>query len=460
MVGKKQQQPAFDSFLLMQSLLHRMHEQGAAGDVVPKDLALSLNQISSHFHYGDQEDAHEFLIKLLQSLEGSRFDSAERRRVKTAALARCFGGSFCSLLTCPLCKYSSYAVEQCSPLQLNVGASERSLESALSLWGVQDTLGADNKWKCGGCNVDVHALKRMCIVEPPPSLVITLKRWGTRTGGMASGSLTRWMGRPYFQAAKITMHITFPLELDLAPVIFGATAGCSYDLTGVLVHKGSSPHDGHYIAYCKAPNGMWAKHDDDYVSQVKASEVLAASAYLLFYTRCPIENNSAASGASAHGTVPAAAESISSAAGAASASSSSSSSSSSSHNPTAGGGAAAAPPASGAGGGKPMSQANLVMAQSKAKEAARAAAVGGSTAPVLLASETITAAAPGPKLSYAGAAGPNAPPPPPLRQPPQWRRVAEVGPADLLGSAMAAPRVHLWIIPQPLPLRPFPCRNP
>ena len=55
-----------------------------------------------------------------------------------------------------------------------------------------------------------------------------------------------------------------------------------YELSGVIVHKGKID-SGHYVSYSRE-GGDWFAFDDSKVVLVGEAEVLAAEAYLLFYT--------------------------------------------------------------------------------------------------------------------------------------------------------------------------------
>lgn len=113
----------------------------------------------------------------------------------------------------------------------------------------------------------------MTISEAPPVLAIQLKRFAMS------------FGMSFMSNNKITKPIQFPLQLSLPCT--KQKQPVSYDLTGVVVHHGSTTHSGHYIAYVKAPNGIWYEMNDSSVSQVSVNRVLQAQAYLLFYSQKP-----------------------------------------------------------------------------------------------------------------------------------------------------------------------------
>lgn len=113
----------------------------------------------------------------------------------------------------------------------------------------------------------------MTISEAPPVLAVQLKRFAMS------------FGFSFMSNNKITKHIQFPLQL--AVPCTKSKNPVPYDLTGVVVHHGSTTHSGHYIAYVKAPNGIWYEMNDSNVAQVSVGRVQQAQAYLLFYSQKP-----------------------------------------------------------------------------------------------------------------------------------------------------------------------------
>mmetsp|Transcript_56951 Transcript_56951/g.83558 ORF Transcript_56951/g.83558 Transcript_56951/m.83558 type:complete len:513 (-) Transcript_56951:587-2125(-) len=70
----------------------------------------------------------------------------------------------------------------------------------------------------------------------------------------------------------------------------------TYQLTGVLTHKGDSADGGHYVAWIRKDDGKWFLFDDDKVSEVKADRIkllegvsaMDHMAYLCLYKRTPL----------------------------------------------------------------------------------------------------------------------------------------------------------------------------
>lgn len=69
---------------------------------------------------------------------------------------------------------------------------------------------------------------------------------------------------------KITSAFSFPRELDMWKRLSDpAQADLVYDLSAVLIHKGTAVNSGHYIAHIKDENtGQWWEFDDEVVSKL------------------------------------------------------------------------------------------------------------------------------------------------------------------------------------------------
>lgn len=89
---------------------------------------------------------------------------------------------------------------------------------------------------------------------------------------------------------KIKRHVAFPQQFDLSPFVEaepghqGHRGNLSYSLYGVVVHKdvNNSTFFGHYIAYVKT-DGRWRMMDDASVSACSWAHVQEQQADLLFY---------------------------------------------------------------------------------------------------------------------------------------------------------------------------------
>jgi len=115
----------------------------------------------------------------------------------------------------------------------------------------------------------------MQILKPPPVLAVHLKRFEFSQSG---------------NRIKKLNHVTFDQELDITPFVVDAKYAVKYQLFGVLVHTGTSPHDGHYYSYVRAPGNeskRWFLMNDRAVTPVDFNTVKQKQAYILMYQMTP-----------------------------------------------------------------------------------------------------------------------------------------------------------------------------
>ena len=117
----------------------------------------------------------------------------------------------------------------------------------------------------------------------PPILVFLLKRFSYNANIDGRSPLAGYR-------SKITDFVEFPLEgLDLSGYSLSPVDAppAVYDLICVCNHSGTADF-GHYYAYCReCVKGAWrwVEYNDEYVREMRASEVQTANAYMLFYRR-------------------------------------------------------------------------------------------------------------------------------------------------------------------------------
>ena len=296
--------------------IHGFHENDRDGAIAPQNMVRALPTIGTcgsrngyKFRPGRQEDAHEFLVHLLdamhdgelrgaginQQLSGWRDRLPVARLDETTFIHRVFGGYFRSQVRCRQCGYRSNTYDPFLDLSLEVSKKgSNSVLHSLSEFTKKETLDSDNQWRCSGCKRHVCATKQLTVFRPPLSLCIQLKRFTFDGFGGRSFSSYGTGGWKYGKSnnnfrggGKITKPIEFPAELDLP---LSDSRSCEYTLTGLVIHVGGSASSGHYTAYVKKPGrkgaNQWYHVDDSFVEPVSEKTVLRQKdAYLLFYCR-------------------------------------------------------------------------------------------------------------------------------------------------------------------------------
>ncbi|KAL0345774.1 UNVERIFIED_CONTAM: Ubiquitin carboxyl-terminal hydrolase 23 [Sesamum radiatum] len=239
----------------------------------PKDLVSNLRCISRNFRNARQEDAHEYMVNLLESMHKcclpSGLPSESPSAYEKSLVHKIFGGRLRSQVKCMQCSFCSNKFDPFLDLSLEIVKAD-SLRKALAHFTAKEQLdGGAKQYQCQQCKQKVKALKQLTIHKAPYVLTVHLKRFGSHVPGQ-----------------KIDKKIAFEPTLDLKPYVTGPYDGdLKYTLYGVLVHAGWSTHSGHYYCFVRTSSGMWYSLDDNQVVQVNERKVLEQKAYMLFYVR-------------------------------------------------------------------------------------------------------------------------------------------------------------------------------
>ena len=265
------------------------------GPFAPREIANSLQLIARGFRLGRMEDAHEYMRYLLEALTKVFFNLVDRppdQSNRYTFLQQCFQGSLQSQIRCLTCQHESNTVDPFLDLSLELHAPRAgtcaSITKAMVLFTQEEYLDGDNRYHCERCRKLVRARKQLSIASAPRFLTVHLKRFS--------------FGSSMFGSGKISSHVAFDSEWDVTRFMSKQRAHAPttrYQLYAVLVHEGSSTSSGHYYCYVRAlapPAGnavgsgsRWFCVNDAVARAVPESQVLAASAYMLFYKQLPSE---------------------------------------------------------------------------------------------------------------------------------------------------------------------------
>uniref|UniRef100_A0A8C2C8Z6 ubiquitinyl hydrolase 1 n=1 Tax=Cyprinus carpio TaxID=7962 RepID=A0A8C2C8Z6_CYPCA len=263
--------------------------------ISPQDFKGTICKINNRFSSYEHQDSQELLLFLMDGLHED-LNKADKRRgykeedidhlddVSAAELAwskhkllnesiivALFQGQFKSTVQCMSCQHKSRTFETFMYLTLEMTCSSKcSLQDCLKLFSKEERLTDSNRFYCSHCKTHRDAIKKMQIWKVPPILLVHLKRF--KYDG-------RWR-------EKLQTLVDFPLDnLDLSQYVIGPKHTLKkYNLYAVSNHYGGLD-GGHYTAYCKNPlKQRWFKFDDHEVSDVSASSVRSAAAYIFFYS--------------------------------------------------------------------------------------------------------------------------------------------------------------------------------
>ncbi|KAJ4899575.1 Ubiquitin carboxyl-terminal hydrolase 16 [Raphanus sativus] len=243
----------------------------------PNGLLSHLQNIGIRLGNGKQEDAHEFLrfvVDTMQSvcIKASEYDMPKTKKLEdTTLIGLTFGGYLRSKIKCMKCQEKSERREKMMDLTVEIDGDISTLEDALRRFTRTEILDGENKYKCGRCKSYERAKKKLKITEPPNVLTIALKRFQSGKFG------------------KLNKLIRFPETLDLTPYVSGGSEKPhDYKLYGVIVHLDTmnASFSGHYVCYVRNSQNKWYKADDSTVVTSDVERVLTKGAYMLFYARC------------------------------------------------------------------------------------------------------------------------------------------------------------------------------
>ena len=191
-----------------------------------------------------------------------------------------FEGVLTSETRCHACETLTFRDESFLDLSLEVEQNS-SVSACLRNFSAPESLDDDNKFFCDACDSLQQATKRMRIKRLPSVLALHLKRF----------KFVEELGR----FRKLSHRIAYPLELKLPNVTEWADdPDRLYRLYAVIVHAGSGPNHGHYVALVRS-HDRWLCFDDDEVDVINEEQLQAyfgsaieaeggsETGYLLFY---------------------------------------------------------------------------------------------------------------------------------------------------------------------------------
>ena len=294
--GKGQsQQDAAEYLLWLLDTLHNLLRQqgdGAAAPRLPADSGELLSRRQAclgELERANSDDVPSFRAPLTAL---SEIDWQLHWQSNRSTLYDMLLGQLMEVRECQKCKRMSVNVEYFTLLPLTVPSMklghEFTLQDCFQLFSEVEELVKSNMLQCSctsptGSSTSLTPGRRLAMLSRPPRiLIIQLTRFSyDSVHGVPLKNLT---------------PVAIPLVFDLFQYTIAEKLKCklykstTYRLYAFCSHTGGqSTSHGHYVAHCKAANGMWYCFNDrrvtyirDIHTEIKSSFVLS-NAYLLFY---------------------------------------------------------------------------------------------------------------------------------------------------------------------------------
>ncbi|GIX63548.1 ubiquitin carboxyl-terminal hydrolase [Babesia caballi] len=283
------------------SALGRLYSRCDTGTGVQsaRNLLLRIYKQTDTFVLGDQQDAHEFLTYLINTMmdeikalqkrhslvlssdysssddmqeEGRRgsssgqhgaltpVENANPYKIGSTWVSQLFEGSLRSETTCHSCKTVTGTMEPFITISVDIFES-CDIAHCIKQYCTAELLTGKNQFFCDTCHEYTDASKRVVFEQLPPVLIVHLKRFmftATCVDSNNNSVLCSDVRRlPYSVVTNRT--ITMESRRQQKAVV--------YELFAVVSHVGTSPHYGHYVALAEL-GGIWYACDDLYVSRV------------------------------------------------------------------------------------------------------------------------------------------------------------------------------------------------
>ncbi|XP_020587045.1 ubiquitin carboxyl-terminal hydrolase 23-like, partial [Phalaenopsis equestris] len=231
---------------------HVMDALQSTGKILrPFHLVKNLRYISSNFRYSRQEDAHEYMVNLLESMHKcclpNGVSSESPSAYEKSQVHKIFGGQLRSQVKCLRCSYSSNNFDPFLDLSLEIMRADSLYKALTHFTGLELLDGGERLYQCQRCKKKVEASKQLTIHKAPYVLAIHLKRFDSGING-----------------EKLSKKVVYGPTLNLNPFISDPCEGdYKYTLYGVLVHAGWTTYSGHYFCFVRTSTGLWYWLDDN-----------------------------------------------------------------------------------------------------------------------------------------------------------------------------------------------------
>lgn len=233
-----------------------------------------------------QQDGQEFM-KLFLTLLETACEAIPMLGQKMTSMFKGKSGYQTRCLSCEKLSHSSNRFDDFCELDIPI-KGYTSLEESMGALLAPEILEGDNQYFCDHCGCKQDAARQLIVKDLPPVLCISLQRFVfdlqvryfccVRLGRQWLYSLLDCTyGVQKMDRVKASDKFSFPTEIDAYMVTNDAqTRGIMYDLEGILLHKGPSARQGHYVAHVavnrkgsRSSKPVWYRFDDTEVTKLE-----------------------------------------------------------------------------------------------------------------------------------------------------------------------------------------------
>lgn len=252
--------------------------QHLTGIVSPTQFIKILKKENVLFNTMMQQDAHEFLNFLLNSLnEYLQLYSGDLPKNGRNFVLDQFQGILTNRVKCLTCDTITVSDEPFLDFPVEVmDDEERNIQDFLQSYHQRELLQGTNKFYCNQCCGLQEAERIVGLKSLPTILALHLKRFKYSEEKETN--------------IKLFNKIRYPLRLEVSST-FNTKISKKYELCSIVVHMGNGPQHGHYVSVCKTKLYGWLLYDDETVESIDEETVLRfigdqddqETAYVLFY---------------------------------------------------------------------------------------------------------------------------------------------------------------------------------
>jgi ubiquitin C-terminal hydrolase len=279
-------------FLALAKVLGKFQVNRSRIATNPESVKSRLSIVRDIFKGNDQQDAHEFLVLLLDRVKEEiiNLQASFMKPYINPVLQHLTGKEYFTF-TCVQCGHQSTKFQDFTDLSLHLeddehGTEENKETDAKELpaprFNIQQLLNKTYEndeiieCKCENCNYNKVRCKRR-IQQLPNVLILHLARFESRDTN----------GTGYVKKVE---RIGIDDTINTYRCVTVGIPGRRYSISGVVSHEGSTPRQGHYYAAVNYPEKQtWIDCDDEDINEITKDEILLSperqsTCYILFYT--------------------------------------------------------------------------------------------------------------------------------------------------------------------------------